>query len=105
MDRIILQIESVISHLMKSEYDEYADGVSNLINSMIQIFPTIIACYYNPLMNEYVSDATYWPSQLERIMNAVKAEDELAVIDVLYNETYQNLIELKNILQQKGIGL
>lgn len=105
MEVIIYKIRVVISHLLQAEYDEYADGISDLVNSMIQTFPTIISYYYNPLMSEYVSDATYWPGQLERIVNTVKSGDELAVADVLYNETYPNLLELKDILCQKGISL
>lgn len=105
LNELISKIETVISHLLQAEYDEYANAVSDLVNSMIQNFPIIIAYYYNPLMSEYAEDATYWPGQLERIVNTINSGDELAVCDVLYNETYPNLLELKDILCKKGISL
>lgn len=105
MDELISKIETAISNLLQSEYDEYAESISDLVNSMVQNFPTVIAYYYNPLMREYVSDAAYWPAQLERVVNTINSGDELAVCDVLYNETYPNLQELKSILSKKGINL
>lgn len=103
MDEIINNIEVVISHLLQAKYDEYSVEISQLINSMMQKFPMIISYYYDPLMNEYVSDATYWPGQLERIIKVVESGDEFAISDVLFNETRPNLMELKSILIEKGI--
>lgn len=103
MNEIISEIESVVSHLLQAEYAGYSAGISELVNMMMQAFPTIISYYYNPDMSEYVSDATYWPEQLERIINTVNSGDEIAVADVLYNETYPNLLELRDILIRKGI--
>lgn len=103
MNQIIDKIEMTVSLLLKSELDAFDEQLSELVNMMMRDFPVIISYYYNPLMSEYASDASYWPAQLERILNVINSGDFFAISDVLFNETRPNLIELQSVLKEKGI--
>jgi len=103
MDELITKIDGTVSALLKYDIDQYSELVRDLVNMMAKIFPAIIDCYNNPKMSDVRDDATYWPGQLQRIVDAVNGGDCFEVTDVLYNETRPNLIELKGILVQRGL--
>ena len=103
MDELIEGIESTVISLMQYDLKEYPRRAQELANKMMVIFPAIIDCYNDPLMQDKREDATYWPSQLERILSAFDRGDAFEVADVLYNETRPNLIELKDILTKRGL--
>ncbi|MCR5300878.1 MAG: hypothetical protein K6E49_00395 [Lachnospiraceae bacterium] len=103
MDELIEGIESTIISLMRYDLNEYPKQAQELANKMMVIFPAIIDCYNDPLMQDKREDAMYWPGQLERILAAFDRGDAFEVTDVLYNETRANLMELKAILTQRGL--
>ena len=103
MDEIITKIEDVVNKLIKYDNEGYAVAAAELANEMIEKLPGIITYYADPRMREHFEDAKYWPGQLERILNALNAGDDIATFDVLFNETRANLLELKGILEEKGI--
>lgn len=104
MDELIAKIEDIVRKLIIYDNQAYAEAAQELANDMITMFPEIVKAYAMPEMEEYIEDAKYWPGQLERIINAFNAGDDFATIDVLYNETRANLMELKEILMKKGIS-
>ena len=103
MNELILQIEKVVSILMKYDLEGFTAAAQSLINSMIAIFPAIISVYSDPKMEDVRDDALYWPGQLERIIGALKSPDRFETVDVLYNETYVNLVELRDMLVKRGL--
>lgn len=103
MDVIIAKIEDVVSKLLIYDTEKYAVAAQDLANSLAESFSKIVTYYADPRMSDHFEDAKYWPGQLERIMNALSTGDDLATADILYNETRANLIELKDILEERGI--
>ncbi len=103
MNKLISKIEYVVERLLLYEQTEYAKAAEELVNMMISEFPVIISYYAVPEMSDYAKDAEYWPGQLERVLNALNAGDDLATADILYCETRANLIELRDILKEKGL--
>ncbi|MBR6160001.1 MAG: hypothetical protein IKQ40_06825 [Lachnospiraceae bacterium] len=102
MDELIVKIEEVVRKTIS--YDQgYPAAAEELINTLIPVFTKIVSYYAVPEMAEYAQDASYWPGQLERILNALNMGDDFALVDVLYNETRANILELKGILVQKGL--
>ena len=103
MNELISQIEETVSELLKYDLDSYAPLARKLVNDMIRIFPGIISIYSDPKMDDVKEDAMYWPAQLERIITALGNSDRFETVDVLYNETYPNLIELRDMLVERGL--
>ncbi len=103
MDELLLQIEETVSALMRYDMKEYASQAQKTVDDMMALLPAIINCYSDPKMSDVREDALYWPGQMERIINALENHDRFEAVDVLYNETYPNLIELRDMLKDRGI--
>ena len=103
MNELITQIEETVGILMKYEMDDFATRAQKLVDIMIRIFPAIISIYGRPEMEDIKEDALYWPKQLERVISALESPDRFETVDVLYNETYPNLVELRDILVKRGL--
>ncbi len=103
MNELIEQIESTVSDLMRYDLESFAVKAQELVDKMIAVFPVIISIYSDPRMEDVREDALYWPGQLERIIKALESPDRFETLDVLYNETYPNLVELRGILTKRGI--
>ena len=103
MNDLILQIEEVVASLMRYDMEEYAKCAQKLVDDMIAILPAIINCYSDPKMEDVRQDALYWPGQLERIIRALESHDRFEAVDVLYNETSPNLMELRDMLIERGL--
>lgn len=103
MNELIIQIKETISALIKYDMEIYAQQAQKLVDDMMALLPTIINCYSDPKMSDVREDALYWPGQMDRIIKALESHDRFEAVDVLYNETYPNLIELKNMLKERGL--
>lgn len=103
MNELIKQIEDVVSELIRYNMDIFAAKAQDMVDKMVAVFPVIISSYSDPQMEDVREDALYWPKQLERIINALESPDRFETVDVLYNETYPNLIELRDILIERGV--
>ena len=103
MEKLIDKIEDVVSKLLQYDTEGYAKEAEELVNSLVETFSNIVTYYADPRMSDHFDDAKYWPGQLERIMGALSAGDDIATADVLYNETRANLIELNNLLKERGV--
>ena len=103
MDELINEIEDTVISLIKYDMKTYPDMAQSLANKMMIMFPAIIDCYNNPVMQDKREDAVYWPSQLQRVIEAFDRGDSFEVMDVLYNETRANLIELREIYSKRGL--
>ncbi len=103
MDELISGIDKTVIALMKHDLKDYQTSAQDLAEKMIVLFPVIADVYKDPRMQELREDAAYWPDQLERVIAAFGRGDYFEVADVLYNETRPNLIELKEVLSQKGM--
>lgn len=76
-----------------------------VINGCLSLFPKIIVSYSDEKMSDIAEEATYWPAQIERIMNTLDGEDSFAMFDVLFNETRANLIYISEEYEKRGIIL
>ena len=103
MNELILLIEETVSALMRYDMDAYARNAQRVVDDMMALLPAIINCYSDPRMSDVREDALYWPGQMERIIKALESHDRFEAVDVLYNETYPNLTELKDMLTERGI--
>lgn len=103
MNELIEKIEKVTSTLMRYDMEGFAIQAQELVDDMVGILPVIISYYSDPKMDDVREDALYWPGQLERIIHALESPDRLETVDVLYNETYPNLVELRDMLVKRGI--
>ena len=104
MNELIKQIEETVSSLMRYDMDTYAQQAQKLVDDMMALLPAIINCYTDPKMKDVREDALYWPGQMERIIGALESHDRFEAVDVLYNETYPNLIELVDMLKERGLS-
>lgn len=102
-ETLILKIKTTVYELMQYRIDNFLENASELVDEMFNVFPEIIALYGDVRMSDLSDDATYWPAQLERIVNTLQSADDFAIADVLYNETLPNLEELKGILTERGV--
>ena len=103
MNELILLIEETVSALLRYDMDVYAQKAQRIVDDMMALLPSIINCYSDPKMSDVREDALYWPGQMERIIKALESHDRFEAVDVLYNETYPNLMELKDMLVERGI--
>ncbi len=103
MDELIEKIEEAVSLLLQGETDEFGELAQQLVDAMMAIFPAVISAYNDPRMSDLREDATYWPGQLERIIDSLEKGDMFEITDVLYNETRPNLIEIRDTLRERGV--
>ncbi len=103
MNELIKLIEETISALMRYDMEVYAQNAQRVVDEMMALLPAIINCYSDPKMADVREDALYWPGQMERIIKAFENYDRFEAVDVLYNETYPNLMELKDMLIERGL--
>ncbi len=103
MDELILLIKETVSDLMRYDMEAYAQNAQRVVDEMMALLPAIINCYSDPKMTDVREDALYWPGQMERIIRALESHDRFEAVDVLYNETYPNLTELKDMLTERGV--
>jgi hypothetical protein len=104
MNELIILIEETVSALMRYDMEVYATEAQQIVDDMMALLPAIINCYSDPKMSDVKEDALYWPGQMERIIKALESHDRFEAVDVLYNETYPNLIELRDMLKERGLG-
>lgn len=103
MDDMIALIEEVADALLRYDMDKYGTKAQELVSVLMKMLPAVIDCYNDPKMADVREDATYWPGQLQRIIDALEKGDYFEVTDVLYNETRPNLIELRDMLKNRGL--
>ena len=88
---------------MRYDMNRYAQQAQKTVDDMMALLPAIINCYSDPKMSDVREDALYWPGQMERMIRAFENNDRFEAVDVLYNETYPNLIELRDMLKNRGL--
>ena len=103
MNELIDKIEESVSMLLKYDTKGFGESAQEIVNMMMALLPVIINCYSDPKMEDLREDAIYWPGQLERIIKTLEDDDMLEIVDVLYNETRCNLIELRDTLVERGL--
>ncbi len=103
MNELIKKIEDVVTKLIKYDNEAYAEAAQSLVSDIMVQLPEIVKYYADPAMSENAQDAQYWPGQLDRIIGALNTGDDIATVDILYNETRANLVELRDILDEKGL--
>ncbi len=103
MNELIDKIEICASELLAYETKSFGAHAQEFVNAMMALLPSIINCYNDPQMSDVREDALYWPGQLERIIKTLEDDDSFELIDVLYNETRANLVELRDMLVKRGL--
>ena len=104
MNELIDKIEESVSHLLRYDTTRFGESAQAVVNALMNILPAIISCYNDPKMSDVKEDALYWPGQVERIIKVLETDDCFEIADVLYNETRPNLMELKNIIIERGLS-
>ncbi len=103
MNELIDKIEESVSKLLKYDTKGFGESAQETVNMMMALLPTIINYYNDPRMTDQREDALYWPGQLERIVKTLENDDSLEIVDVLFNETRNNLMELRDTLVKRNI--
>jgi len=100
LNELILKI---LNDLFKCEMVSYTEGAQLLVNKLMEITPSIISLYFDPRMQEYASDATYWPGEIGKLIDALGKGNDFDTVDILYHELYKKLDELTKTIKKKGI--
>lgn len=103
MDELMFLIEETCRKLLAGKDNEFRECFEKTLREMMAIFPKLIVAYSNPTMSDMAQDAVYWPQQLERIIQTADSQDKIALFDVLYSETYMNLIEVNGIMNERKV--
>ena len=77
----------------------------DIVALLTSLLPRILDIYSTPEMHECADDRDCWVAQLRRINEAIESDDIYRQADVLYFETYINLIEFLSYIEEKGIAL
>ena len=105
LNELIDLLKNVSTELLSGKLNKFEASCGQIINISMELFPKIIVSYSDPKMEDLREDATYWPMQLERVINTIQGKDIFAMYDVLYCETRANLIGLKQIYMERAIEL
>lgn len=89
---LIHLLNTITIGVAEGDYRTYDQNLADFAQQMIITFPRIIDVYSLPEFSNIASDATYWSSQLERLLMVLQQRDQFQFVDVLYFETRQNLL-------------
>ncbi|MDO4189847.1 MAG: hypothetical protein Q4D29_12760 [Lachnospiraceae bacterium] len=78
----------------------YAEQASAFLSRCLEIFPGIIRSYSDDRLLRYSGDIEYWSNLLNKIIQTFKETDRYKIIDVLYFETKQSILEYKDLLEK-----
>ncbi len=98
-------LESMTGYLLTNQMVRYNDTMKELSDLVSLVFPTVIASYSKPELHDFLGDAMYWSSQLNKIVNVLGETDRFKIADVLYFETRENLKNYKTLIEERGIKL
>lgn len=93
-----------VGYFLCYQEEDYMNLIQPLLGALEETLTKVVMVYEDPRMQEYKQDQEYWPSQLERVICALQSRDRFLVIDALENELSANLLELEDLLKQKGIA-
>lgn len=104
IDSLIDMLEVNSELLWKNEQIPFAKESQNMINEMMTLLPEIIGLYSDEKMTDLASDAVYWPSQLQKIIDLLGyGKDVIAIADALYFEMRANLIEFRTVIVERNL--
>lgn len=99
MNSIIEQIYNFINsveqyiQLLILNQNAMADRyVSIIMDDLSLVFPKIVSLYDDEKYGFPKEDKEYWVNQMQRIIDTLEGDDSFAKIDVLYNETCENMM-------------
>lgn len=90
-------------HLLNNEMARFNGAMQELSELLGVIFPLIISSYTKPQLQDVAADALYWSEQLGKIVGVLEEEDRFKIIDVLYYETRENLMNYQRMITERGI--
>lgn len=99
MSEVLSSIDKVIDGLL-SESGVYGEQANEFVQNCVSVFPQIILSYSEESLLKYADDVKYWPGLLNKIIEALRDVDRYKIIDVLYFETKQSLLEYQNLLRE-----
>ena len=91
------------AYLLNNEMAQFNEAMKELSELIGVIFPIIISSYTKPKLQDVAGDALYWSEQLGKIVSVLEEEDRFKIIDVLYYETRENLINYERMITERGI--
>ncbi len=105
LNKVIEELREISKAIAEENHIVLVDLENTIMAELIELFPRIIATYSDERLADVSADALYWPGQLERIISTSESMDSFALYDVLYNETYMNLLEYQSMICERNISL
>lgn len=102
IDRMINEIDMIVDGIL-SKSGAYSEYIPAFTESLVKVIPQIVLSYTDSKMSAYVDDIAAWNDQFKRVTEAIKGIDKFKIVDVLYFELKENLIEYKNISMRQGL--
>lgn len=91
-NKLIEQIEEEVKLLLVLPIEEAQGRISVIATNLLNLFPEMLKIYQKLEINHRTYDITYWPKQLERIIQTNEKQDIFSLIDILYFETRESLL-------------
>ena len=103
IEALLNLIDEACEYLVQGDMRKYSYKAQQILDSCFVEFPKIIVAYSDAKMADIADEATYWPSQLERIINAINDNDRFKIFDILRCETRENLSYIMNEMLNRGV--
>lgn len=102
IDKMIYEIDMIVDGIL-SKTGAFSTYLTPFTESLVKVIPQIVLSYTDSKMAAYVDDMSAWNDQFKRVMEAISGKDKFKIIDILYFELRENLIEYKRISAQQGL--
>jgi len=102
IDKMIDEIDKIVDGIL-SKNGAFSEYLPPFTESLVKVIPQIVVSYTDPKMAAYVEDVSAWNDQFKRVMDAISGTDKFKIMDILYFELKENLIEYKMVSQKQGL--
>ncbi len=89
--------------LLNNEMEQFNESMKELSELLGNVLPLIISSYAKPELKDVSRDVLYWSEQLGKIVSVLEEEDRFKMIDILYYETRENLINYERLIEERGV--
>ena len=96
---LIKSIDDVAAGIVSVD-GKYAEQAGTFLQKTLELFPKIIRSYSYDQLISYASDVVYWKELLNKIIQAFNSVDRYKMVDVLYFEAKQSILEYKTLLEK-----
>lgn len=103
LKNLIGLLRLLTEYLLNNEMRQFNETMKELSELLSFVFPLIISSYAKPELKDVAGDVLYWSEQLGKIVCVLEEEDRFQIIDILYYETRENLINYQRLIEERGI--